>query len=91
MVMSRKGSLRVTNLDIYEVDYLCAVFFDTNYNPLRIVQIQNVHFPSSDFRFVLRLCLEEVFAGPGGVIGLEGVHGDAGVSLFLHPAGELGS
>ena len=50
MVMSRKGSLRVTNLDIYEVDYLCAVFFDTNYNPLRIVQIQNVHFPSSDFQ-----------------------------------------
>ena len=30
-VMSNKGSINVTNLDIYEVDYLCAVFFDVFY------------------------------------------------------------
>ena len=49
-VESKKRSLSVTNLDIYEVDYLCAVYFDINYDPLRIVRIQNDYFPSSNFR-----------------------------------------
>ena len=37
------------------------------------------------------LCLVDVLACLGGVIGLEGVHGDAGVALLFHPTVELGS
>ena len=62
-VISRKGSLRVTNLDINEVDYLCAVYFDVNYNPLRIVRIKNDYFPSSNFsinkKFLNKIKYEE--------------------------------
>jgi len=48
-VMTKKGSLRVTNLDIYEVDYLCAVFFDSLYNPIRIIRLHQDDFPSPKF------------------------------------------
>ena len=48
-VMTNKGSLRVTKLDIYEVDYLCAVFFDTLYNPIRIIRLQQEFFPGPNF------------------------------------------
>lgn len=48
-VISNKGSLRVTNLDIYEVNYLCAVYFDVFYNPIRIIRLQQEYFPGSNF------------------------------------------
>jgi len=48
-VMSNRVSLRVTNLDMYEVDYLCAVFFDIYYNPIKIIRLQQEYFPGSTF------------------------------------------
>ena len=32
-----------------------------------------------------------MLTGASGVVGLEGIHGDAGVALLFHPAIELGS
>ena len=60
-VISRKGSLRVTNLDINEVDYLCGVYFDVNYNPLRIIRIKNKYFPSSKGILYSNSNLERLF------------------------------
>jgi len=48
-VMTNRGSLQVKNLDIYEVDYLCAVFFDIYYNPIKIIRLQQEYFPSPSF------------------------------------------
>ena len=66
MVISKSRSLRVTKLDIYEVDYLCAVYFDVNYNPLRIVRIQNKYFPSSNFlinkKFLNKIDYKEILS-----------------------------
>jgi hypothetical protein len=34
---------------MYEVDYLCAVFFDIYYNPIKIIRLQQKYFPGLTF------------------------------------------
>ena len=66
-VVSQKGSLRITNLDIYEVDYLCAIYFDIYYNPIRIIRINNEFFPGSSFsinnKFLKKIDYDEYLSG----------------------------
>lgn len=66
-VVSRKGSLRVTKLDVYEVDYLCAIDFDIYYNPIRIIRINNEFFPGSSFsinnKFLKKIDYDEYLSG----------------------------
>jgi|TARA_B100001964_G_C14213666_1_gene591665 hypothetical protein len=67
VMISRKGSLRVTKLDIYEVDYLCAIYFDIYYNPIRIIRINNEFFIGSSFlinnKFLKKIEYDEYLVG----------------------------
>ncbi len=60
-------SFKISNLDTIKVDFLCVIYFDEIYEPIKIIKIEKAYFPGSNFTlsksFLEEINFEETFGG----------------------------